>query len=114
MKQKYKSYIQSKEWYEMKIDLLQIRGCICERCKEHRKPNKLDLHHLTYKRLYNETANDLMLLFRNCHKKEHGITKIKKTITPKTKYKKNKYRMSKKDAELQIRYDNIKNKFDKQ
>lgn len=66
---KYKDYLKSKEWTEMKIDLIQNRGSKCENCG---KKGNVDVHHLTYERLYKEDPEDLMLLCRSCHSKEHG------------------------------------------
>lgn len=75
---KYKAYLKSDEWVQLKIDLLQERGCKCERCNKPRKPTSLQVHHITYKRLYDELAADLILLCGGCHMKEHGIKPTKK------------------------------------
>lgn len=90
-KEKYSKYLKSKEWHELKIDLIQIRGCKCEKCNIKPAPNKLHVHHISYDRLYNEELNDLMLLCANCHRKEHGINKrakVKNKIKPKRGRKK--------------------------
>ena len=84
----YKNYIQSKEWFDMKIDLLQIRGCKCEICQIAKSPCKIQMHHITYKNLYNESPNELMLLCNKCHMKIHGLIKKKKVKKNKVKRKK--------------------------
>ncbi len=108
MKLKYREYLKSKEWVELKIDLLQLRLCKCEKCKIKLPANKLQIHHKTYERLYNELASDLLILCGSCHKKEHGIknkTKRKpnkekilrvKSKKPSLEYLKNHYEFSKK------------------
>lgn len=80
MDNKYKKYLRSQEWINIKIDLIQTRGSKCERCGARRTATKLQLHHRTYETLFNESSNDLELLCGACHKREHGIgvKKIKK------------------------------------
>ena len=77
-KEKYKNYIASPEWKSLKLDLLQRRGCKCERCAIKKHPTKLHIHHLTYKRLYDELPQDLIILCAICHMKEHGLIEEKK------------------------------------
>jgi len=89
----YREYIVSEEWYNLKIDLLVLRGCKCEKCGIEKAPNKLHLHHLSYDRLFNELGSDLQLLCAKCHMKIHNINqpkkkknkKVKKTNKSKTK-----------------------------
>lgn len=101
----YYTYIKSKEWFDLKIDIIQKRGCLCEVCKKPKNPAALQLHHLSYKRLFNELPQDLLLICRKCHMKEHGLTK--KPIPKKLKKKKGKirYKLTKRDRALQKRYD---------
>lgn len=91
---KYKKYIKSKEWYELKIDLLQARGCKCEKCNRELQANKLQVHHVTYERLFNERLSDLLVLCGRCHQIEHGIIKRKKYAKTKDKAKKNVCKLS--------------------
>lgn len=66
----YKRYISSLKWKNFKQDIIDERGASCEEC---RKPcDKLDLHHKTYDRLFNEGREDVVLLCRSCHEKVHG------------------------------------------
>lgn len=69
-KKKYLSYLDSKEWADIKIDIRQNKGNKCEICSS---TNKLHVHHKTYKRLFKEEYSDLMLVCENCHNKIHGI-----------------------------------------
>ena len=80
MNKRYKKYLFSEEWGQIKVDLIQIRGAKCERCKCARLPTKLQVHHLTYDRIFNEEPEDLILLCASCHMKEHGIKKATKKI----------------------------------
>lgn len=100
----YRQYIVSKEWYQLKIDILEKRGCYCEKCKKKKYPAALQLHHLSYERLFNEEPQDLMLVCKRCHEKEHGL--YKKQVPKKTKKKgKSKYKLNRRDRELQKRYN---------
>jgi 5-methylcytosine-specific restriction endonuclease McrA len=67
---KYREYLQSSEWANIKIDLIHNRGNKCESCG---KIGYVQVHHLTYDRLFNEEPSDLVLLCAGCHKAEHGI-----------------------------------------
>lgn len=117
---KYLSYIASQEFKSLKVDLILVRGCKCEKCgKPGKDPRHLDLHHKTYKNLYNESPEDLILLCGTCHQIEHGLIKVK-SHTPEKKHpakpkfvkpvkKKNLLRgFSKRDKALQLRYDNLR------
>lgn len=72
---KYKEYLESPEWAEIKNDLFQIRGRKCERCGSDRF---LQIHHKTYIRIFNEEPSDLEILCGGCHRKEHNIVFNKK------------------------------------
>ncbi len=74
---KYKQYLLRKQWADMKVDLITLRGAKCERCEK--KTLKLHLHHLSYDRLYNEEPEDLELLCAGCHATDHGIIKFRKS-----------------------------------
>ena len=68
MNSKYENYLLSKEWAQIKLDLYIIRGRKCEVCAGERS---LQIHHLTYKRIYNEEPEDLVILCRKCHVQAH-------------------------------------------
>ena len=67
---KYHKYLLSDEWAQLKIDIFAARGKSCERCGS---KSSVQVHHLTYKNIFNEEPEDLLILCRNCHKDEHGI-----------------------------------------
>ena len=87
-KEKYHAYLKSDKWATIKLDLIAVRGQKCERCEAKRQFKYLHLHHLTYKRVFNEEQGDLQLLCSGCHIAEHGIEKPKKK--PKINRKKKK------------------------
>jgi C4-type Zn-finger protein len=78
----YQKYLNSKEWLEIRIDILTTRPQ-CERCGSGKK---LEVHHLTYKRIFKEEPSDLEVLCSGCHYKEHE-KKIKAKNKPKRKPK---------------------------
>ena len=69
-KEKYYTYLKSNEWLQIKLDLYELRGKQCEVCESKRN---VQVHHLTYKNVFNEEPEDLILLCRKCHEKEHDI-----------------------------------------
>ena len=73
----YLVYITSPEWYAFKATVIQLRGNKCERCDATAKETRIDLHHLTYARLFHELPEDVQLCCRACHMKIH-IKKIKR------------------------------------
>lgn len=100
MTEKYKTYLESKEWQDLKIDLIQRRGCKCEKCKKQKSAERLQVHHLTYKNIYKESAADLVVLCAKCHMLEHKDKVPKATLKKygiKPKGKKKKSKATKKD-----------------
>lgn len=75
-KEEYYKYLKSKDWSDIKLDLIHTRGNKCERCGNKRKHFRyLHIHHLTYRNIGNEKPEDLEILCAPCHRKEHGIEK---------------------------------------
>jgi len=67
---KYQRYLASVEW-QVKREKCKLRaGYKCERCGS---PDGLEIHHVTYERLYNERDEDLQCLCKGCHQFMHGI-----------------------------------------
>lgn len=63
----YKEYIHSTEWEEKRQDIFKYQN-ICQKCWT---SYKLNIHHWTYKRLWNENLSDLFVMCSDCHKKFH-------------------------------------------
>lgn len=79
----YHRYLKSKKWKDFRLKIINERGKKCEKCGNKKY---LEIHHLTYDNVFNETRNDVMVLCDLCHRKEHNIKRIKNgnfTITEK-------------------------------
>lgn len=66
----YHQYIKSVKWKSKRELLFNERGKMCQKCGSH---NDIQVHHLTYKNIFNEPLGDLMVVCRKCHKKIHKI-----------------------------------------
>lgn len=72
--QEYIDYLRSPEWQEKKEEVFRERGRCCENCGS---TDKLIVHHITFKRLFNENTEDLCVLCSVCHKQMwHDMKKI--------------------------------------
>lgn len=69
---KYRKYLHSYKWMKIKNRIKRERKT-CEKCGSN---NMLEIHHIHYDNIFNEKDEDLMLLCKKCHAKEH-----KKIIT---------------------------------
>lgn len=92
-KEKYHLYLKSEGWASKKLDIIHLRGQKCERCGAKRQLKYLHLHHLTYKRVFDELPKDLELICAGCHVKEHNIKPKKKQKKRKNKF--NEYKEEK-------------------
>jgi 5-methylcytosine-specific restriction endonuclease McrA len=63
-------YLASNHWRNYRRRKIAQADAKCENCN--RNNITLDVHHLTYKRLFFERLNDTKVLCRSCHKKEHS------------------------------------------
>ena len=68
-KNKYRNYLDSVEWANIKLDLYQTRGKQCEICGS---KSNIQVHHKTYKNIFKEEPKDLILLCKRCHSKQHS------------------------------------------
>ena len=82
-------YLKSEHWKNLRTQRLIIANKKCEQCSD---VYYLDVHHLSYKNIFDVTVEDLRVLCRICHNKEHGIVtnknvikKLEKTKTSKEK-----------------------------
>lgn len=74
----YIDYMNSFEWKILR-DRLIIERKHCKLCESNKD---LQVHHITYENLKNEKDEDIILLCKNCHEKEHTrISKSKNSIT---------------------------------
>ena len=65
----YRAYLQTPEWKEKRRIAIDAAEHRCNRCDY--RGSSLHAHHLTYERLGNEHPDDLEVLCRMCHAREH-------------------------------------------
>lgn len=65
---RYQRYLRSPQWREKRRRILIRCKHKCERCGLWRAVN---VHHLTYARLYDEPLSDLMAVCIRCHQELH-------------------------------------------
>lgn len=65
----YREYLGSEEWKKKRGEKLKNKkNCsICWSC------DNIDIHHLTYKNIFNEPTTDLRRLCRSCHQLTHKL-----------------------------------------
>lgn len=68
----YIAYLNSQKWKDFRIQALNHYGHQCTLCTN---TSRLEVHHRTYKNLFNETLADVIILCHKCHKRHHGIIK---------------------------------------
>ena len=64
----YQSYLKSKAWEQKRVLCLSYYRYKCGVC--YSKDN-LEVHHRTYKRIFNEDPSDLIVLCHDCHSSYH-------------------------------------------
>ena len=64
---KYHKYLVSSAWKVKREKIISERG-YCSKCG---KEKNLHVHHLTYKNIFKEKNEDLIVLCKSCHRKEH-------------------------------------------
>ena len=69
-KKKYLSYLKSDAWAEIRNDVVEIYGSVCQEC--FKKTKFPQVHHLTFKNIFFEEPGDLTLLCKKCHEKIHA------------------------------------------
>lgn len=67
----YCEYLHTQHWRTTRARALLRADGICKRC--HATGRRLDVHHLTYKRLGREAEADLWVLCDRCHAAEHDV-----------------------------------------
>lgn len=64
---RYKRYLESAEWAELRARILKRDRYKCRKCGA----VAVQVHHLTYKRVFHESPEDLLSLCIPCHEAEH-------------------------------------------
>lgn len=65
----YQAYLRTPEWQARRQVAL---AAALNRCQVCNGAERLDVHHRTYERIFNELPTDLTVLCRNCHSLYHG------------------------------------------
>lgn len=68
MRSKYERYIGSAQWAEKRLAIMERAGGVCEKCT---KRKARQVHHLTYKNLFDEPLEDLQAVCMPCHQAYH-------------------------------------------
>lgn len=71
-KEEYEDYRESPHWQATSRRIRQFRR-VCEKCLF---PYELNVHHKTYATLGRERDDDLIVLCRSCHSREHFLNDI--------------------------------------
>ena len=61
-------YLKSDHWTNLRESAIQKHGSVCSSCGS---TNNIQVHHLRYSNLYDVTVDDLQILCRPCHFREH-------------------------------------------
>ena len=69
LKLEYESYLKSDEWNRKRSVIMKKYDSICVLCFN----KAVNVHHLTYDRIYLEDERDLIPLCKSCHEFVHGI-----------------------------------------
>ena len=67
-RERYRRYLHSEAWKTKRKTVLQAAGFRCRRCGA----PATEVHHETYKRIYNERMSDLTALCSACHQVVHS------------------------------------------
>lgn len=83
MNQRYYDYLQSNQWAAIKAKRLYRSSYQCDVCGS---KYRVQIHHLTYERIFSESLDDLICLCRDHHRiAEEALTQgvLTRTGTPK-------------------------------
>lgn len=72
-------YLKSEHWKNLRLQKLVESDCLCLRCGKQSQHH--DVHHLTYRKLFDVSTLDLVVLCRTCHDLVHEHLDRLKEIT---------------------------------
>lgn len=78
-------YLRSTHWRDIRSVKLIKSGFRCSKCGVPMW-RSLDVHHLTYKNIWHEKLEDLQVLCRECHQKEHHVSQSKSASSKRKQY----------------------------
>lgn len=65
------TYLQTKHWRQIRVNVYNQYGGICQRCGHHITLNQAQIHHVNYGNFGNEVKGDLILYCGQCHQEHH-------------------------------------------
>jgi len=71
----YNQYLQSADWQQKRSEKLLRKYGTKKRCSICASKEKLNIHHLNYRNLYDVEQSDLRILCERCHKLTHALYK---------------------------------------
>lgn len=75
--EEYDEYLQSDEWAELRDRVLERDDWLCQGCLVN---EATQVHHLTYKNVFEEFAWELKSICEDCHRRVHGLPPIDRSI----------------------------------
>lgn len=66
----YRDYLESTDWQALREEAIAHADGCCENCGSQRR---LDVHHVHYRTLGDESLADLQVLCRSCHEELHAF-----------------------------------------
>lgn len=83
----YREYLKSDHWRGLRLEAFQTYGRKCAKCPA---TCRLDVHHLKYRHPWTlGIVQDLQILCRACHEREHGVVRVVPVELKKQAQKKN-------------------------
>lgn len=67
----YAKYRRSRHWHRVRARRLEVDGHRCVVCKGRSGDPRLEVHHVSYERLWRERLEDVVTLCVRCHAAEH-------------------------------------------
>jgi hypothetical protein len=67
--ERYQSYLLTPAWRAKRAAVMSRAGGLCEGC---RSTDATEVHHMTYKHVFNELLFELVALCRDCHERAHS------------------------------------------
>lgn len=80
------TYLKSEHWQNLRLQKLVESDCLCLRCGKQSQHH--DVHHLNYRKLYDVSTLDLVVLCRGCHELVHENLDRLKKLTEKDSHEK--------------------------
>ena len=69
-KAEYRGYLKSEHWQNLRAEKLKRSSGLCAICGA---SQKIDVHHLNYRKILDVETSDLRLLCRRCHDLAHAL-----------------------------------------